>query len=153
MRHAPRAIVAIACITVLAVACDRNGAKSDIDIPTAQTRAALSLSAFECSHLANAQADTSRLFNVGLEAGRDFLRFAESNVNGYRSLAPQVDPAWTRVENRPTVDFKLGELHAITVARAMAWRRGLGDAGWESRRTTLYREKNCQFLALPAAKR
>ena len=147
------ALAGLACLALLASACDRKGGESDIDIPTAQTRAALSLSAFECSHLATSQADTSRLFNVGLESGRDFLRFADGNVNGYRSLAPQVDPAWVQVENRPSVDFKLGELHAITVARAMAWRRGLGDNAWEARREALYREKNCQFLALPAAKR
>ena len=141
------------CLAILATGCDRKGARSDIDIPTAQTRAALALSAFECSHLATTQADTSRLFNVGLESGRDFLRFAEANANGYRSIVPQVDPAWVRVESRPTVDFKLGELHAITVARALSWRRGLGDSAWEARREALYREKNCQFLELPAARR
>jgi hypothetical protein len=157
MRHvapapARTAALALACLVVLA-ACDRKDGKSDIDIPTAQTRAALSLSAFECSHLATTQADTSRLFNVGLQAGRDFLGFAETNANGYRSLVPQLDPAWVQVENRPSVDFKLGELHAITVARAMAWRRGLRDSAWEARRETLYQEKNCQFLDLPTSSR
>jgi len=141
------------CLAILASGCDRKAGGSDIDIPTAQTRAALALSAFECSHLATTQADTSRLFNVGLESGRDFLRFAETNANGYRSLVPQLDPAWVRVENRPSVDFKLGELHAITVARAMSWRRGLGDSAWEARRETLYEGKNCQFLQLPASRR
>jgi hypothetical protein len=144
--------LAIALVVAATPACDRNGSKADIDIPTAQTRAALALSAFECSHLATSQADHSRLFNVGVQAGRDFLQFAEKNANGYRSLAPQVDPAWVQVEDRPSVDFKLGELHAITVARAIGWRRGLGDNAWEARREALYREKNCQFLALPPAK-
>jgi hypothetical protein len=144
--------LAIALVVAVAPACDRTGSKADIDIPTAQTRAALALSAFECSHLATTQADTSRLFALGVQAGRDFLEFADKNANGYRSIAPQVDPAWRQVEDRPSVDFKLGELHAITVARAIGWRRGASDNAWEARREALYREKNCQFLALPPAK-
>ena len=150
--HRANAVLAIACLVALAAGCDRNGSKADIDIPTAQTRAALAMSAFECSHLATAQADTSRLFNLGVQAGRDFLEFADKNATGYRSLAPQVDPAWVAVESRPSVDFKLGELYAITQARALEWRRGASDSAWELRRDALYREKNCQFLAIPAKK-
>ena len=133
-------------------ACDRKN-HADIDIPTAKTRAALALSAFECSHLATAQADTSRLFNLGVQAGRDFLEFADKNQSGYQSLGSQIDPVWTRVEARPSVDFKLGELHAYTIARAIEWRGRYSDSSWEGRRQQLYVEKNCQFLAIPAEKK
>lgn len=151
MRHLAPAL-AIALVVLAAPACDRNGSKADIDIPTAQTRAALAMSAFECSHLATTQADTSRLFALGVQAGRDFLEFADKNATGYRSLVPQLDPAWVSVENRPSVDFKLGEIHAISEARALEWRRNEGDSRWQAHRDVLYREKNCQFLALPAKK-
>jgi len=133
-------------------ACDRKN-HADIDIPTAKTRAALALSAFECSHLATAQADTSRLFNLGVQAGRDFLAFADKNQSGYQSISSQIDPVWTRVEARPSVDFKLGELHAYTIARAIEWRGRYSDSSWEGRRQQLYVERNCQFLAIPAEKK
>ena len=133
------------------VACERES-KSDISIPEARNRAALALGAFECSHLATEQADTSRLFNIGVRAGRDFLGFAEQNPNGYRSIAGELDPAWTRIESRPSVDFKLGELHAVTIARALSWRGRWNDAAWERRRADLYRERNCALLVLPPAK-
>lgn len=133
-------------------ACDRKN-HADIDIPTAKTRAALALSAFQCSHLATAQADTSRLFNLGVQAGRDFLEFADKNQSGYQSISSQIDPVWTRVEARPSVDFKLGELHAYTIARAIEWRGRYSDSSWEGRRQQLYVEKNCQFLAIPAEKK
>jgi|GEM_PF-3993696 len=133
-------------------ACDRKN-HADIDIPTAKTRAALALSAFECSHLATAQADTSRLFNLGVQAGRDFLEFADKNQSGYQSISSQIDPVWTRVEARPSVDFKLGELHAYTIARAIEWRGRYSDSSWEGRRQQLYVERNCQFLAIPAEKK
>ena len=42
--------------------------KSDLTIGDAKTRAALALSAFECSALAPVPADSSRLFNAGLLA-------------------------------------------------------------------------------------
>ena len=132
-------------------ACDRKN-QADIDIPTAKTRAALALSAFECSHLATAQADTSRLFNLGVQAGRDFLDFGDKNQSGYQSIRNDIDPVWTRVEARPSVDFKLGELHAYTIARAIEWRGRYNDSNWEGRRQQLYVEKNCQFLAIPAGK-
>ena len=144
--------IAITIVAALSLgACDRKN-HSDIDIPTAKTRAALALSAFECSHLATAQADTSRLFNLGLQAGREFLDFADNNQSGYQSISNQIDPVWTRVEARPSVDFKLGELHAYTIARAIEWRGRYNDSNWEGRRQQLYVEKNCQFLAIPVAK-
>jgi hypothetical protein len=150
MRSITHPVVGVALALSLA-ACER-GSKSDISIPEAKNRAALSLGAFECSHLATEQADTSRLFNIGVRAGRDFLGFAEQNRNGYRSIAGELDPAWTRIESRPSVDFKLGELHAITIARALSWRGRWSDAAWERRRADLYRERNCALLVLPPAK-
>ena len=142
----------LALIATLSLgACDRKN-HADIDIATAKTRATLALSAFECSHLATAQADTSRLFNLGVQAGRDFLDFADKNQSGYQSISNQIDPVWTRIEARPSVDFKLGELHAYTIARALEWRGRYGDNDWEPRRQQLYVDKNCQFLVLPAQK-
>ncbi len=151
MRKIAPALAIPLIATLMLGACDRKN-HADIDIPTAQTRAALALSAFECSHLASAQADTSRLFNLGLQAGRDFLTFSDSNQSGYQSIRNQVDPIWMRIEARPSVDFKLGELHAYTIARAIEWRGRYGERDWDQRRQQLYVEKNCQFLALPAQK-
>lgn len=143
-----RTLILLAAV-VAATACQKEN--SDIDIPTAQTRAALALSAFDCSHLAAEQADASRLFAVGLAAGRDFLTFSEQNPTGYRSIAGQVDPIWESVAARPSVDFKLGEIHAASSARARAYRGRWNDDEWARRRDELYQQKNCAFVGSPPA--
>lgn len=126
--------------------------KADIDIPTARTRAALTLTAFECSQLAPSPADSSRLFNVGLDAGRDFLAFQEKNSSGYRSLAPSLDPAWSSTEARPSADFRLGELYSASSLRVDEMRGRWNDREWQERRTALYEQRNCAFIGVPAKK-
>lgn len=141
--------VILAAAVLGVTACQQ---KADIDIPTARTRAALTLTAFECSQLAPSPADSSRLFNVGLDAGRDFLAFAEKNNSGYRSLAPTIDPDWTSSEARPSADFKLGELYAASRMRVDEMRGRWNDRDWQERRTSMYQQRNCAFIGVPAKK-
>lgn len=140
-----RPLVLLACC-LAATACHQH--EAEIDIPTARGRAALALSAFECSHLASEKAETSRLFNLGLGSGREFLAFADANPNGYKSIQGQIDPVWTAIESRPSVDFKLGELYTLTTMKMHAARRRGDD--W---RQVLYQQKNCAFVVAPAAKK
>lgn len=140
MRH----LIVLACCCLATTACQKKTA--DIDIPTARTRAALALSAFECSHLAAAQAESSRLFNVGVGAGRDFLGFAAANANGYKSIEAEIDPVWRAVRARPSVDFRLGELYALSTMKIATQRERSSPGAWEARREALYREQNCAFI-------
>ena len=145
-----RPLILLACCCLATTACQKKTA--DIDIPTARTRAALALTAFECSHLAPAQAETSRLFNLGVSAGRDFLGFAEANPNGYQSIQAQVDPVWHAVQARPSVDFRLGELYALSTMKVAAQRERWPSGVWEEKRQALYAERNCAFIVAPPPK-
>lgn len=145
MRHLVLFVVILA-----GTACAEK--KSDLTIPAAKVRAALALSAFECSALAGQPAESTRLFNAGLLAGRDFLKFADSNNNGFNSISSQIDPMWGLVAERPSADFKLGEIYAAMRNRIDAERRG-DERDWQSKRDQWYTEKNCAFVASePAAK-
>lgn len=125
-------------------ACDQ---KADIvDIPTAKAKSALALSAFECSHLAANDRDASRLFNVGLLNGREFLRFADNNATGYKSIETEIDPIWSTGGNRPSADFKLGEINAASLSRVLTYRGRWNDDAWSARRDALFAERNCGFL-------
>ncbi len=119
-----------------------------IDIPSAKAKSALALSAFECSHLASNQRDSSRLFNVGLLNGREFLTFADNNVTGYKSIETQIDPVWVSVAHRPSADFKLGEINAATINRVFSYRGRWDDHAWQQRREELFAERNCAFLGM-----
>ena len=142
-----RPLLVLACCCLAATACQKKTA--DIDIATARTRAALALSAFECSHLAPSPAEGSRLFNLGVGAGRDFLRFSEANVNGYKSIQNEIDPVWQAVRSRPSADFRLGELYALSTMKMAALRERSSAGVWEARRETLYRDRNCAFIVAP----
>jgi hypothetical protein len=142
----------ILLVAVLACsACQEK--KSDLSIPDAKVRAALALSAFECSALAPAPADASRLFNVGLLAGRDFLGFADANANGYKSLGADIDPLWNAVADRPSADFKLGEMYAAIRHRVDAERIRYSDSRWDAQRNEWYTQKNCAFVGTEPAKK
>ena len=129
---------------LLTTACQER--KSSLDINSAKLRSNLALSAFECSHVAPNPAEASRLFNLGVLAGRDFLEFATGNQSGFKSIASQIDPVWTRNGNRPSADFHLGEIHAASVGRAYADRGRMDDRDWEVRRNEIYAQRNCPFL-------
>lgn len=146
-----RPLLLLACCCLAATACQKKTA--EIDIPTARSRAALALSAFECSHLAPAQAETSRLFNLGLSSGREFLAFAEANPNGYTSIQPEIDPVWRAVEARPGIDFKLGEIYALSTMKMAGARGRFDDAAWQERRAALYQQRNCAFVVAPTPKK
>jgi hypothetical protein len=139
-----RTVILLAAI--LACTGCQQKPKSDLSIADAKLRAALSLSAFECSALATAPADSSRLFNAGLLAGRDFLTFADANVNGYKSIVPQIDPLWNAVADRPSADFKLGEMYAAIRHRVDAERVRFSDSSWDAQRGEWYAQKNCGFV-------
>lgn len=131
--------------SVLALgACDKKN--DTIDIPTARSRSALSLSAFECSHLASSKSDASRLFSVAVLNGREFLDFAEHNSSGFKSIEPQIDPIWSAVADRPSPDFKLGEINAASIDRVLSYRGRWHDSEWPSRRDAMFAERNCAFL-------
>ena len=132
-------------VSVLALgACEQK--HDTVDIPTAQAKSALALSAFECSHLAATKSDASRLFSVAVLNGREFLDFAEHNSSGFKSIEMQIDPIWSAVADRPSPDFKLGEINAATIGRVFSYRGRWNDSEWPSRRDAMFAERNCAFL-------
>lgn len=139
MRH-----FALLLTLLTTTACQEKHAT--LDIASAKAKSALALSALECSYLAGSQADASRLFNVGVSAGREFLHFADSNASGYQSIASQIDPIWPQVAARPSADFKLGEINAATINRVRNYRGGSNERNWNDHRNALFNEKNCAFL-------
>ena len=138
-----RYLILVAAILATAACKDKH---DEIGIPDAKVKAALALSAFECSNLAPNKAESARLFNVGITAGRQFLNFAEADTNGYKSIASQIDPIWTADGPRPSADFVLGEIHAAALGKVYEYRGRWDEHGWEPKRAALYAEKNCAFL-------
>lgn len=143
--HRPMLTAPFLLVSVLALgACDQK--HDTIDIASAQAKSALALSAFECSHLAANKSDASRLFSVAVLNGREFLDFAEHNTSGFKSIETQIDPIWSTVADRPSPDFKLGEINAATIGRVFSYRGRWNDSEWTSRRDAMFAERNCAFL-------
>lgn len=105
----------------------------------------LTLSGFECSVVAPDAAETERLFNLALNAGRDFIAFARSHPEQFaKSLQSNVAMLWSQVSG-PTPDFILGQIYANRVEEV--YKEHSSDKRvWDLTRQRIYREKNCALI-------
>jgi hypothetical protein len=139
--------------------------------PVIQEQARLSkltLSAFECSLLADDSKEAHRLLEVGFTAGRSFLS-GISNLNkaDRARLSGQIDPLWLQVWDGtsqsvvarpptnnlsqslwgPTTDFILGRVFS---ERAVWATKIVGDTGTDEHtrnatKASIYRERKCSL--------
>ena len=110
----------------------------------------LTLSAFECSAVSPNKEEQLRLFNLGLQAGRDFIRFWEAHPDSRESLGPKTPMLWKLVRG-PTPDFILGQVYRGRVDEVYKEMPHDGEPQlrmelWDSIQAKMYQEKNCAFL-------
>ncbi len=107
----------------------------------------LTLSAFECSAIAPNDKEIERLFVLGLNAGREFIAYANSHADTYgKELHPHVAVLWN-LTSGPSPDFILGQIYADRVDDVYKQKDPLSDdAVWKIKKENMYREKNCALL-------
>jgi hypothetical protein len=130
-------------------------------------KASFTISAFECAALGKGTAaETERLFNAGMTAGREIITFFKAATPKQLEVLSQHIPMIWGFAVGPTPDFQLGRLYQAVdtnqedndVMRKFIdpkWHETKPDE-WDRRRKALWREKNCQHVgsgATDAAKR
>ena len=112
----------------------------------------LTVSAFECAAIAPNDQERERLWNLGLQHGRDFIQFWKPNSDVREATWDQIPGIWSLVIKKgPTPDFILGMLYGSIALMAGEKLSIEGEPEFslklmEQNRATMYREKNCAFL-------
>ena len=135
-----RTLLSIALVLCLA-ACVHGQSSIDSEV----RNSFLSLSAFECSVVAADPKETARLFTLGLNAGRQFLEFVQSNKDVYdKMLTPKIAILWNMTSG-PSPDFILGQIYADRTQEM--YKDFSSDAEvWNAKKANLYRTKNCALI-------
>jgi hypothetical protein len=105
----------------------------------------LTLSAMECANLAPNDADSRRLEEVGLSAGKQFLEAMPKLTQDEQKAAdPKIALLWRGVPG-PSIDFVLGRVWERMTDSAY---KSLGDdtKKWDSEKVVKYSEKNCMII-------
>ena len=129
----------------------------------------LTLSAFECSLLADDNKDAHRLLEVGFTAGRSFLNGISNLTKAERAyLSAQIDSLWHQVWDGtsqsivakppsdplgqnlwgPTTDFILGRVFSerATWATAVTADLGTDEHTRSLRKAAMYRDRKCSLI-------
>ena len=105
----------------------------------------LTLSAFECAVVSPNDKETERLFILGLNAGREFIAYAQSHKDSYlKDLRPKVAILWNMTSG-PSPDFILGQIYANRADEI--YKEYSPDEGlWKMKKQNMYHSKNCALL-------
>jgi hypothetical protein len=107
----------------------------------------LAISAFQCSFVAEDKKEQERLFQLGLNAGRDFLEFIKANPSKYEvEFFNEKVPTFWFVTDGPTTDFVLGRIyeeHKNEIYKSLP-RRNMELR--KIKKEKLYHKKNCALL-------
>ena len=105
----------------------------------------LTLSAFECSVVAPNEKEADRLFKLGLNAGREYIAYAQEHSDSYANdLQPHVAILWNMISG-PSPDFILGQIYANRVDEIYK-DFSSDEVEWKIRKDNMYREKNCGLI-------
>jgi hypothetical protein len=105
----------------------------------------LTLSAWECANLAANEADSQRLEEVGMTAGKKFLETAPKLTEEEQKTAGRdIAILWRGVPG-PSVDFILGRVWEKMSDIAY---KSLGDdtKNWDREKVVKYSQKNCMVI-------
>jgi hypothetical protein len=106
----------------------------------------LTLSAMECANLAVNDADSQRLQEVGMSAGKQFLEaMPKLTQEEQKSAGPKIALLWREVIPGPSIDFILGRVWERMTDIAY---KSLGDdtKKWDSAKVVKYSQKNCMII-------
>ena len=149
-----------------------EGAKAQSIVEDELRLSKLTLTAFECSMLTDDSKDARKLFDIGFDAGRQFLENISELTNDERTeVSGQMDLLWWGVWDGksksivgqsmkplptflghslwgPTIDFILGRVFSNR-AEWVYKIEGGDDANEQTRnlnKSSMYREKNCFLI-------
>jgi hypothetical protein len=106
----------------------------------------LTLSAMECANLAANDADSQRLQEVGMSAGKQFLEaMPKLTQDEQKAAGPKIALLWRGVIPGPSIDFILGRVWERMTDSAY---KSLGDdtKKWDSEKVVKYSQKNCMII-------
>lgn len=105
----------------------------------------LTLSAFECAVVSPNDKEAERLFTIGLNVGRDFIQFVQSNPDLYlKTIRSQVPILWS-LTSGPTQDFILGRIYAAMEDKIYK-EFSPDEELWKIKKQNMYQTKNCALL-------
>lgn len=134
-----RTYVVVFCLSLTSICFADPATKNQIK------NSFLTLSAFECSAIAPNDKEAERLFMLGLNAGRDFIAFAQTHSDRYaKDLHPHVAILWNMISG-PSPDFILGQIYADRVNEVYK-EHSSDKALWKIKTEKMYRDKNCALL-------
>ena len=120
-------------------------AHAEVNIDEQKKNSFMTLSAFECAVVSPNDKEGERLFKLGLKAGRDFLKFVQTDRNLYlKTIKSQVPMLWNLTAG-PTADFVLGQIYADRMNKIYE-EFTPDDELWNLTKQKMYREKNCELL-------
>lgn len=120
-------------------------ALADPSIENQKKNAFLVLSAFECAIVSSNEEEAIRLFNLGLNAGRDFIKFANEDIELYRKKLQSKVPLLWNMTIGPTPDFILGQIYANR-AEHVYEDFSSDEELWKLKKENMFHDKNCALL-------
>lgn len=103
-----------------------------------------SISAFECAVLSNNDEDHKRLFNLGIENGREFIAAMKSSPETYQKTRNKVAMLLI-LYGGPTTDFTLGRIYSDRESEIYK-KFDMNEDLWKSIKSRMFLEKNCAFI-------
>ncbi len=128
-------------------------ALADTETDAQIKNAVLTVSAFECVAVSTSPKDKFRLLTLGLNAGREFIKYVKSHPDIYLNVLRFKVPIYWELHgglfSGPTPDFTLGQVYQDRV-HEMEEKIRVDKEGWmeqmKAQMKAMYREKNCTFL-------
>ena len=128
------------------------------DVEMYEKKAYLTLSAFDCSLVAPDKKEAERFLTIGLNAGRDFIKFMRENNDLY--LKTKTTIIWDLARKGPTPDFILGHIWADRLNGSIEYINQTFTElqidyvktiptveEWKLAKGTIYKEKNCNLIS------
>lgn len=130
----------------LALLLPSLGLSQDKEVEELALKSALTISAFKCQMVTEDPQENERLFNLGYEAGQEFLeRIAKLDPDAAKQLQQKIAVRWGMVGG-PSADFALGMFYQGVVRDVLDDIAELDQELSEMKSERSYREWNCAFL-------
>jgi hypothetical protein len=127
---------------ILAIHC--SPVFSQIDEERLIKNSLLSLSAFQCSIVATDSKERERLFNLGLQSGRNFVELVRNKPESYKKAHSKIPMVWSMVVG-PTSDFILGQIYSQFETEIYK-KYEQDEKLWNLIKDNMYRDKNCALI-------
>ena len=131
------------CLATTTVLLSSVSAAAQIDRDLA-LKSTLSVSAFRCSFYAREVAESKRLFDIGVSAGRSYAALAIQNRDALQRVQGKIPGPYLELKT-PSPDFLVGRVYGI-VQMEVSKEFASAKESEDYRRYQSYTEQNCVLL-------